>query len=92
MNRAEIDTLWHKALQAAVKADEQFTRYHFAELVADSEAKRMHEEGMVTVGHMRDQIAAEREACAKVCEDDAFIDQWKGLAEAAKRVRGRGQS
>jgi hypothetical protein len=38
----------------------------FAALVADAEAKRMHAEGMVTVGHMRQQIAAEREACAAV--------------------------
>jgi hypothetical protein len=31
----------------------------------------------------------EREACAKVCEEDAFVDQWYGLAEAAKRIRER---
>ena len=30
---------------------------------------------------------AERERCAKVCEEDAFVDQWKGLAEAARRIR-----
>jgi hypothetical protein len=33
----------------------------FAALVADAEAKRMHAEGMVTVGHMRQQIAAQRQ-------------------------------
>jgi hypothetical protein len=33
----------------------------FASLVADAEAKRMHAEGMVTVGHMRQQIAAQRQ-------------------------------
>ena len=31
----------------------------------------------------------EREACARVCEEDAFVDQWRGLAEAAKRIRER---
>jgi hypothetical protein len=36
----------------------------FAALVADAEAKRMHAEGMVTVGHMRQQIAAERNKLA----------------------------
>ncbi len=36
----------------------------FAALVADAEAKRMHAEGMVTVGHMRQQIAAERNKVA----------------------------
>jgi hypothetical protein len=37
-------------------------------------------------------IQAEREACAKVCEEDAFVEQWKGLAEAAKRIRARGNT
>jgi hypothetical protein len=36
--------------------------------------------------------ADEREACAKVCEEDAFVEQWKGLAEAVKRIRARGQA
>jgi len=36
----------------------------FAALFADAEAKRMHDEGMVTVGHMRQQIAAERNKVA----------------------------
>jgi hypothetical protein len=36
----------------------------FASLIADAEAKRMHAEGMVTVGHMRQQIAAERNKVA----------------------------
>lgn len=46
MTRAEIDILWQRAMQQAVKDGEMFTRYRFATLVA----------------------AAEREACAKVCE------------------------
>ena len=32
-------------------------------------------------------VAAARERCAKLCEEDAFVDQWIGLAEAAKRIR-----
>jgi hypothetical protein len=36
--------------------------------------------------------ADEREACAKVCEEDAFVEQWKGLAEAAKRIRAKGNT
>jgi hypothetical protein len=35
---------------------------------------------------------AEREECAKVCEEDAFVEQWKGLAEAAKRIRARDEA
>ena len=37
MKREEIDTLWHKALQQAIKDGEEFTRYHFAALVAAHE-------------------------------------------------------
>ena len=33
-------------------------------------------------------VATERERCAKLCEEDAFVDQWRGLAEAARRIRG----
>lgn len=54
----------------------------FAALVSDAEAKRIHDEGMVTVGHMREQIAAEREACAQTCEQ-AGIDGYGTLAAAA---------
>ena len=67
----------------------------FAALVADAEAKRMHAEGMVTVGHMREQIAAEREACAKVC--DRMAKRTQGIRSAvlemaAENIRARGQS
>ena len=58
----------------------------FATIVADAEAKRIYDEGMVTVGHMRDQIAAEREACAKLADD---IDPvWESVSVAI-RARGR---
>ena len=50
-----------------VASDEAIER--FAALVADAEAKRMHAEGMVTVGHMRQQIAAEREVCWRTAEN-----------------------
>lgn len=36
--------------------------------------------------------AYERERCACECEKDAFVEQWKGLAEAAKRIRARGEA
>ncbi len=62
----------------------------FAKLIADAEAKRMFEEGMVTVGHMRQQIAAEREACARIAEE------WQGPTKdreihIAQAIRARGQ-
>lgn len=37
MTREDIDHLWHQALHESVVAGEQFTRYHFAALVAAAE-------------------------------------------------------
>jgi hypothetical protein len=36
-DRKELDALWHQALCEAIKDGEQFTRYHFAALVAAAE-------------------------------------------------------
>jgi hypothetical protein len=44
----------------------------FAALVADAKAKRMHAEGMVTVGYMRQQIAAERNKVAQWMIDHSY--------------------
>jgi hypothetical protein len=41
---------------------------------ADTEAARIHNEGMVTVGHMRQQIAIEREAFADKAGE--FARKW----------------
>lgn len=37
MTREELDTMWQKALIAAVRDGELYTRYHFAALVAKAE-------------------------------------------------------
>jgi hypothetical protein len=37
MTQDEIDTLWQQALQESVRDGEMFTRYHFAQLVAEAE-------------------------------------------------------
>jgi len=37
MTREDIDTMWQQALIESVKDGEQFTRYHFAALVAAHE-------------------------------------------------------
>ena len=37
ISRGEIDTLWQKAMHDSIKDGEDFTRYHFAALVAASE-------------------------------------------------------
>ena len=41
MNRDEIDTLLSKAVKASVDDGEEFTRYHFAELVIEAERNRL---------------------------------------------------
>ena len=68
----------------------------FAAFVADAEAKRMHDEGMVTVGYMREQIAAERELIAQSMDKQADLAadeidrQW--AQEMAAAIRARGQA
>jgi len=37
MTREELDRMWHKALGDAIRDGEEFTRYHFAALVAAHE-------------------------------------------------------
>ena len=71
------------------RAEDAFVR--FVALIADAEAKRIHDEGMVTVGHMREQIAAEREACAKVADGWSKRDDDVG-AFIGKAIRARGQA
>jgi hypothetical protein len=62
--------------------------WKLCELVADAEAKRMHDEGFVTVGHMRQQIAAEREAILQMSAATWFKTQ----ADYDAAIRARGQS
>ena len=59
----------------------------FAALVEDAQAKRMHADGMVTVGHMRQQIAAEREAILQMSAATWFKTQ----ADYDAAIRARGQ-
>jgi len=74
MTREEIDVLWNRALHEAVQAREEFTRYHFAAMIA----------------------AAEREECAKGCDEMAQsaalapIEKYRArfIADA---IRARGQ-
>lgn len=60
----------------------------FAALVADAEAKRIHDEGMVTVGHMRERIAAERERAALQTEQLGMVG-YGTLAIAAAIRKGQ---
>jgi hypothetical protein len=70
-DREELDTMWQQALIESVKDGEQFTRYHFAALVA----------------------AAEREACAKVCDELAYFDAGdsaEAMRHCAQYIRASG--
>lgn len=76
-----------------VASDKSIER--FATLVADAEAKRIYDEGMVTVGHMREAVLAEREACAKVCDARYMGDNNREDMEAmrcAAAIRARGKA
>ena len=37
MTKEEVDALWFKAMEASIKAEEEFTRYRFVDLVAQRE-------------------------------------------------------
>ena len=89
MTRDEIDIMWQKAMQEAVEDGEMYTRYRFAKLVArhtllntDPSSFMSYQEG-VEVGRF-----AEREACAKMCEDAPEPDG----ADLAERIRARGNT
>ena len=100
MNRGDIIRMTREAGFNHPRLETETDYYQlerFATLVADAEAKRIHDEGMVTVGHMREQIAAEREACARVCdaraaEYDGFSAEQNASEKLAADIRARGQA
>ena len=58
----------------------------FANLIADNEAKRIFEEGMVTVGALREAVRAEREAIIQMMPGGSSVDpQW-----VCDAIRARG--
>jgi transposase-like protein len=80
------DSICNGCLKVDVFCEKSLER--FVELVEDAHSKRTFDEGMVTVGHMRQQIAAEREACASMVED-MDVQHPKYIAAA---IRARGQA
>ena len=98
MEQELIDQLWNRATRETLNSGALNERYRFAQLVSDAEAKRMQDEGMVTVGHMREQVAKEREACAMVCEqlpapdiyDNSDKSMWDVTCiDCAEAIRAR---
>ena len=72
MTKEEIDILWHKAMRLSIEDGDQFTRYRFAELVADAERKVIMESLQ-----MQADLAA-----------DALDRKWALEMIAAIRARG----
>jgi hypothetical protein len=97
MNREDIDIMWNKALQQAIKDGEEFTRYHFAALVrADERWQGQKWFDAVTAQH-KQLILAEREACAKLVEEIEARCVAKDvddppLEHVAAAIRARGQA
>ena len=89
MNREDIDIMWNKALQQAIKDGEEFTRYHFAALVAAAAVRETSAEYRLG---WNDGQMMEREACAKVVEASPSYDWHRFAGEAAAAIRARGQA
>jgi hypothetical protein len=77
----------------------------FVVLVADAEAKRMFDEGFVTVGHMRERIEAERDKIANWMKAQGYATghsdtvkkiltelQWEVRKSERDPIRARGAS
>ena len=89
MTKEEIDILWHKAMRLSIEDGDQFTRYRFAELVAEAERNRTWTQDHWTEYERSIAAAAkaeEREACAKVCEAEGLL--WGQRYAVAIRARG----
>lgn len=89
MTNDEIDKLWQQALHQSVENGEQFTRYRFAALVVQHKAL----EQLTAAGQYEEGfdagVAAEREACAKVCEEIENKHGWSPTCAAAILARGQ---
>ena len=83
MTKEEIDILWHKAMRLSMEDGDQFTRYRFAELVAEATIKDALDYKM---GYA-DGVADEREAILQIS-----FDQWfKTQADFEEAIRARGE-
>jgi hypothetical protein len=87
--RLETETDYYRLerLVALARADEHAS---MMQLFTDPENQPT-QHGTVTVKYMREQIAAEREACAKVCEELAE-KEWADNERCAAAIRARGQA
>ena len=97
MTHDEIDKLWRKALNEAIKTEGDLVRYHFARIVAASEREKIATEGWRQCAKgqkttqfcalLEEAVKAEREECAKVCEEPG----WAASDWCAKAIRKKGE-
>ncbi len=71
-DREELDTMWQQALTESVKDGEQFTRYHFANLVAaaEREACALTCEGIAADDQSEDSAAQDCAAAIRARGDE----------------------
>ena len=87
MTKEEIDILWHKAMRLSIKDGDQFTRYRFAELVAESEREAKEELLDALQDLLMDTQHSEHE-----CEDkDCPVANAKNVALKYAAIRARGE-
>ena len=88
MTQDEIDTMWQKAMHQSIKEGEMFTRYQFAQLVATKATEEANARANASWELMcKKMVAFEREACAKVCEEEGLL--WGRRYATAIRARGQ---
>jgi hypothetical protein len=98
MSREAIDQMWQRAMRQSIEDNEMLTRYHFDALVrADEREQGQKWFDAVTAQH-RVMILAEREACAKVCEQmPTHVDRHNAVTQASAKdcaaaIRARGET
>ena len=60
MERELIDQLWQQAMRESIEEGEQFTRYHFAKLVAAHERERLYGKDIDTLLFEEHRLAFEK--------------------------------
>jgi hypothetical protein len=64
------------------------TMYDFVNLVAAKEQKKWQDQTAVEI---HEAVLEEREACAKLCEEEQEYWGWDKVFDAAKLIRARGE-
>ena len=82
----EIIEMWNSVIKYA-PSEVRITE--FASLVAAKEQKKWQDQTAVEI---HEAVLEEREACAKVCEQEQEYWGWDKVIDAAKIIRARGEA